>query len=71
MRTTVLAYVIILMGLVTIAAGGWGLFLLVVEKTVRVPLRYYAMALGMISGGLAMVGLAQALRLLLAINGRG
>jgi hypothetical protein len=44
---------------------------LVLEKTVRVPLRYYAMSLGMISGGLAMVGLAQALRLLLEVNGRG
>ena len=48
---------------------GVGSFLLVLEK--RVPLRYYAMAHGMISGGLAMVGLAQALRLLLEINGRG
>jgi hypothetical protein len=36
-----------------------------------ISLRYYAMALGMISGGLAMVGLAQALRLLLEVNGRG
>jgi hypothetical protein len=34
-------------------------------------LRYYAMAIGMISGGLAMVGLAQALRLLVAISGHG
>jgi hypothetical protein len=71
MRTTILAYLIALMGLVIIAVGVWGLLMLVAEKTVRVPLRYYAMALGMISGGLAMGGLAQALRLLLEINGRG
>jgi hypothetical protein len=71
MRTTILAYVIALMGLIMMAAGTWGLFLLVVEKTVRVPLRYYAIPLGMISGGLAMGGVAQALRLLLVVSGRG
>jgi hypothetical protein len=71
MRTTILAYVIAFMGLLVIAAGAWGLCVLVVEKTVRVPLRYYAIAIGMMSGGLGMGGLAQALRLLLVINGRG
>jgi hypothetical protein len=58
------------MGLIMIGGGVWGLFLLV-GTTVRPPLRYYAMAIGMISGGLAMVGLAQALRLLVAISGHG
>ena len=66
MRTTILAYVVALMGLVTIAAGVWDLF---AKETARARLRYYAMAIGMISGGLAMGGLAQALRLLLVING--
>jgi hypothetical protein len=71
MYTTILAYAITLMGLVTVGAGAWALFTLLVEKTVRVPLRYYAIALGLISGGLGMGGIAQALRLLLVINGRG
>ena len=71
MRTTILAYLIAFMGLVMIVAGAWGLFILVIEKTVRVPLRYYAIAIGMMAGGLGMGGLAQALRLLLEINGRG
>jgi hypothetical protein len=64
MRTTILAYVIAFMGLVTIAVGVWGLF---TEETARARLRHYAMAIAMISGGLALAGLAQALRLLLAI----
>ena len=68
MRTTILAYAIAFMGLIMIGGGLWGLFLLV-KMSVRPPLRYFAMAIGMISGGLAMVGLAQALRLLLAIHG--
>jgi hypothetical protein len=50
--------------------GVWGLFLLV-KMSVRPPLRYFAMAIGMTSGGIAMVGLAQALRLLVAISGHG
>jgi hypothetical protein len=53
------------MGLVTIAVGVWDLF---TEEAARARLRYYAMAIAMISGGLALGGLAQALRLLLAIN---
>ena len=68
MRITILAYAIAFMGLIMIGGGVWGLFLLV-GTTARPPLRYYAMAIGMISGGIAMVGLAQALRLLLAIHG--
>jgi hypothetical protein len=68
MRTTILAYVIALAGLVMIAAGVWALFILRsefisnTEEMVAVPLSDYASAIGMISGGLAMVGLAQALR---------
>jgi hypothetical protein len=68
MRTTILAYAIAMPGLVTIAGGAWSLLMLLAE---RVPLRYYAIAVGLISGGLAMIGLAQALRLLLEINARG
>jgi hypothetical protein len=56
MRTTILAYVIALMGLVMIAVGGWGLLVLEAEETV--PFGDFLIAIGMISGGLAMGGLA-------------
>ena len=71
MRTTVLAYVIAFMGVVTAFVGLFGLFVLLIEKTVRIPLRYYAVAIAMIAGGVGMVGIAQALRLLIEINARG
>ena len=71
MRTTILAYVIAFAGVVTICAGAWGLYILVTEKTVKVPLRYYAIPIGLVSGGLGLLSLAQALRLLLAISGKG
>jgi hypothetical protein len=64
-----LAYVIALMGLVMIAVGVWSLFVLEAEETV--PLTDYLIAIGMISGGLGMGGLAQALRLLLEVNRKG
>ena len=78
MRTTVLAYAIAFVGLVTMALGIWGLFILAFERPMRVglrpssrvptpALRYYAAAIGMISGGLGLIGLAQALRLLAEI----
>ncbi len=67
MRTTVLAYLIALIGLVVIAVGAWGLFISVTDRE-PVLLTDYAIAIAMISGGLGMVGLAQALRLLLEIN---
>jgi hypothetical protein len=70
MRTIILAFAIAFMGLVMIGGGLWGLFLLI-GGTARPPLRYYAMTIGMISGGLAMVGLGQALRLLVVIIGHG
>jgi hypothetical protein len=45
----------------------WAFFVLFLEKTVRIPWRYYMVAIGMIAGGLSMVGLGQSLRLLAAI----
>jgi hypothetical protein len=36
----------------------------------RVPLRYYAMMLALISGGISMMGMAQGLRLLLLLVSR-
>jgi hypothetical protein len=41
-----------------------------VARTGRVPLRYYAMMVALISGGLSMIGIGQALRLLLLLVGR-
>jgi hypothetical protein len=61
MRTTILAYVIAFMGLVTIAVGVWDLF------TAEGARARVTVAIGMLSGGLTMVGLAQALRLLLEV----
>ena len=70
MRTTMLAYVIAAVGLIIIVAGAWALFMLLTGPMPRVPLRYYATAIGMMSGGLGMVGVAQALRLLVALMAR-
>ena len=71
MWTTIFAYMLGLAGFVTIAVGLAGLLILVAEKTVRIPLRYYGSAIGLMSGGLGLVGLAQVLRLLLVIVGKG
>jgi hypothetical protein len=45
----------------------WGLFRLVPSKNRPAPWRYYVMAFAMISGGITMLGIAQVLRLLVAI----
>ena len=73
MSTTVLAYVILFMGFITFLAGAFGVLMLLFEdlaKTERVPFRYYAMTVGLISGGLGMIGIGQGLRLLLLILGK-
>ncbi len=65
MGTTVLAWLIAILGLLMIAGGVWGFVQLWNERIrTRIPLRYYAMAIGMICGGFGMLGIAQALRLL-------
>jgi hypothetical protein len=54
MWTTALAYVIMLMGFITFASGGLGAMILLFEevgKTERVPWRYYAVVVGLISCG--------------------
>jgi hypothetical protein len=71
MRTTILAYVIALAGLVMIFAGARVLFILITEEMFQFPLSDYAIAVGMVSGGLGLGGIAQALRILLAISSRG
>jgi hypothetical protein len=68
MITTILVFLITVLGLLTIAGGVWSLVHLWNQrKRIRIPLRYYGMALGTICGGFAMLGAAQTLRLLLAI----
>ncbi len=73
MWTTVLAYLIVFMGFITFASGALGVMILLFEevgKTGRVPWRYYAMVVGLISGGLTMMGIGQGLRLLLLLVGK-
>jgi hypothetical protein len=53
--TTILAYVIAFVGLLMIVPGVWGFFILVTATTPQVPLRYYAIDFGIISGGLGMI----------------
>jgi hypothetical protein len=66
MGTIILAFLIAILGLVMIASGVWGFVHLWNQRTqISIPLRYYGMAIGMICGGFAMIGIAQALRLLL------
>jgi hypothetical protein len=70
MWTTVLAYLIVFMGFITFVSGALGVMILLFEevnKTERVPWRYYAMVVGLISGGLTMMGIGQGLRLLLLL----
>jgi hypothetical protein len=70
MWTTWLAYLIAFMGLITFAGGALGVLYLMFEDVARTgqsSLRYYAMMLALISGGLGMIGIAQGLRLLLLI----
>jgi len=73
MSTTVLAYLILFMGFITFLCGAFGVLMLLFEevsKTQRVQFRYYAMVIGLISGGLGMIGIGQGLRLLLLILGK-
>jgi len=58
MHTTVLAYVIAVF-------GAWGLFVL--NNALDVALTDEAIVFGLIGGGFAMIGVAQALRLLLVV----
>jgi hypothetical protein len=72
MFTAILAYVTAVAGLVMIAAGAWGGSILISEKSrIRIPLRYYAITIGIIGTGVGLLGIAQALRLLLAIYAKG
>ena len=66
MWTTWLAYLIAFMGLITFASGALGVLILLLEDVV--PLRYFAMVIALISGGLSMIGIAHLRRLLLIVR---
>jgi putative intracellular protease/amidase len=66
MRTFILAWVIGLLGLIMIAGGIWGVIDLF-RQEVRAPLKSYGGAVSMVCGGVAMLGMAQGLRLLLVL----
>ena len=66
MRTLILAWVIGLLGLIMIGGGIWGVFDLF-RQTARAPLKSYGSAISMICGGVAMIGLARVLYLLLLL----
>jgi len=66
-RTIILAWVIGFLGLVMIVGGIWGVIDLY-RQEVRAPLKSYGGAISMICGGVAMLGVAQALRLLLGLG---
>ena len=66
MRTTVLAFVVAAVGFLMLIFGAWGLFVLNNAET-DIALTDEAIVLGLIGGGFAMIGVAQALRLLLAL----
>ena len=70
MVTYALVFLSTIAGLVMIAAGVWGGARLMSERRrIRIPLRYYAIAIGMIGSGIGLLGIAQALRLLIWIYG--
>ena len=65
MKTTILAYVIALGGVAIIALGLWGLYTPV--RVAERRLSNYVPTIQTIAVGFALIGLAQALRLLLAL----
>jgi hypothetical protein len=69
MKTTILAYVIALGGVAMIVLGVWGLYILIKERVAALRLRDYIPTINAIAVGFGLIGLAQALRLLLVIFG--
>jgi len=67
MRTTILACLIAFAGLVIIAAGVWDISSLEAETGEMLALSDYAPGVQTIADGLVMLGVAQALRLLLVV----
>jgi uncharacterized membrane protein YidH (DUF202 family) len=76
MGTTILAWLIVILGLLMIAGGVWDfvdLWNRRMETRISLSLRYYGLAILIICGGFGMLGIAQALRLLrlLVLTGLG
>ena len=67
MKTIILSYVIALGGVAMIVVGLWGLYVLIRERVAELRLRDYIPAIQTIAVGFVLIGLAQALRLLLAL----
>jgi hypothetical protein len=67
MKTTILAYVIAFGGVAMIVLGLWGLYILIRERVAELRLRDYLPTIQTIAVGFGLIGLAQALRLLLLI----
>ena len=68
MVTGILAIVTAFVGLAVIVAGVWGAVVLMAQKAdTPVPFRYYAIVIGMIGIGVSLLGIAQALRILLLV----
>jgi hypothetical protein len=63
--TTILAWLIVIFGLLVIAGGVWDLVdLWNQRRLVEIPLRNWGAAIAIICGGFGVLGIAQALRLL-------
>jgi hypothetical protein len=72
MGTTILAWLIAILGLLMIAGGVWDVVDLWNQRRQTViPLRTWGMAIVIICGGFGMLGIAQALRLLRALAALG
>ena len=69
MKTTILAYLIALGGVALIVLGLWGLYFRITDRVAEVRLRDYIPTIQTIAVGFGLIGLAQALRLLLLIFG--
>jgi hypothetical protein len=67
MKTSILAYVIALGGVAMIAFGLWGLYILIRERVAERRLRDYIPTTQTIAVGFGLIGVAQALRMLLVI----
>ena len=67
MKTTILAYVIALGGIAMIVFWLWGHYYLIKERASELRLRDYIPTIQTIAIGFGLIGLAQALRLLLMI----
>jgi hypothetical protein len=66
--TTILAWLIAILGLLMVAGGVWDVVdLWNQRKQKTIPLRNWGMAIVIICGGFGMLGIAQALRLLRAL----